>query len=101
MTRKHFRFRIGLLDKWKERNGPMATYRQLAKSLHEAEVIGSVHALCMELGAPENAMIASTAPEWPAAHHTPPPATPPQPQPQGNVDLSAPAERFGGRWGSW
>ena len=33
----------------------MATYRQLAKCLHKAEVIDSVHALCMELGAPKDA----------------------------------------------
>ena len=51
----HFCFRIGLLDKWKERNGPTATYRQLAKCLHKAEVIDSVHILCIELGAPKDA----------------------------------------------
>lgn len=42
--------RIALLDKWVERNGPFATYHQLAKCLYEAEAIESLQVLCKELG---------------------------------------------------
>ena len=52
--------RIGLLDKWKERNGPRATYRQLVECLYEAKAIHSVDVLCRELGAPQN--VAHTLP---------------------------------------
>ena len=45
--------RIALLDVWVERNGPWATYRQLATCLYEAKAIKSLYVLCMELGAPD------------------------------------------------
>ena len=44
---------MGLLDKWVERNGPFATYRQLAECLYEAGAINTLHVLCKELGASE------------------------------------------------
>ena len=57
-------FRIGLIKKWKVRNGHLATYRQLTKSLFEAGAIDSVHTLCQELGAPRNPL-ACPAPSQP------------------------------------
>ena len=62
MLKSHFR--IGLLKKWKERNGYLATYRQLAMSLFNAGAIDSVHTLCQELGAPRNPL-ACPAPSQP------------------------------------
>ena len=54
-----------------ERNGHLATYHQLAKSLWAADAINSLHILCMELGAPKQ--------PTPAVHAPPtPPQTPPQ-----------------------
>ena len=43
--------RIGLVDKWIERNGHTATYRALAKCLFEAGALDSVDRLCREFGA--------------------------------------------------
>ena len=48
-----FAFRIGLLNKWKEKNGHCATYRQLAKTLHKAGRISAVQTLCEQLGVPQ------------------------------------------------
>lgn len=47
-------FRIGLLNKWRERNGPHATYRKLAQSLFDAGKIDALQVLCELLGAPHN-----------------------------------------------
>ena len=64
--------RIALLRLWKERNGPYATYQQLASCLHKVGKIDAVQALCEQLGAPASAMT-------PAPTHT---STQPPPQPQ-------------------
>ena len=40
-----------MLNKWKQRRGHQATYRELAKSLHDANAINSLHILCQVLGA--------------------------------------------------
>ena len=42
------------------RNGHLATYHQLAKSLFEADAIDSVHTMCQELGAPRKPSAYST-----------------------------------------
>lgn len=63
--------RIKLIEKWKERNGPRATYRHLAESLYRADAVDSVHVLCTELGAPptetDGASLPATGP--PPQHH--------------------------------
>ena len=43
--------RVGLVDKWIERNGRAATYRALAKCLFEAGAVDSVDTLCTQFGA--------------------------------------------------
>ena len=47
-------FRIGLLNKWKEKNGPFATYRMLAESLFNAKRKDALRVLCEQLGASYN-----------------------------------------------
>lgn len=58
--------RIRLIEKWKERNGPLATYHHLAQSLYRADAVDSVHVLCTELGAPltetDGASLPATSP---------------------------------------
>ena len=47
-----FLCRVGLIDKWIERNGHTATYLALAKCLYNAGAVDSVDVLCREFGAP-------------------------------------------------
>ena len=62
--------RIDLLEKWLERNGPLATYRKLAKCLYEAGAIGTLQVLCKELGRNLLAAAASNvAPNSPPSTH--------------------------------
>ena len=44
-------YRLRLLEMWKERNGPWATYRKLAECLYAADKISAVETLCKLLGA--------------------------------------------------
>ena len=46
-----FIFRLGLLQRWKEKNGPLATYRALAECLFNGKAIDSVDTLCKVLAA--------------------------------------------------
>jgi hypothetical protein len=72
--------KIGLLDKWKERNGPWATYRHLAECLYNAGAIYSVDVLCRELiGTQQNPI-----------SPIPTPLTPPQSPPQQVTSLPEP-----------
>ena len=44
-------YRLRLLEMWKERNGPWATYRKLAEYLYAADKVSAVETLCKLLGA--------------------------------------------------